>query len=263
MMPDLSVLEVREDVVVRLDRDIKASTTRESDDSRLRNMARWLAEWGLRPDPPTLASVKALGASLKAGGYRAAHVYLAVYKAECQRRGHPVDVLMGRHLQDYKRSCLRGLGGPVRPRPLPLDRLGALPASREEWVEDGPINPRAVILCGSWWLCREIELATARARLVELNLVAKPPTVVWHLPTSKTDPEAIGMARCLKCICEEGSRASCPVHCMWDHLAFVRARFSSLWSPDGPSWDLPLFPTCTGAVVSKQAMEVDSCVFYR
>ena len=191
-MPDLTVAEIRDEALVYLDRDVKASTTHESDDSRLRNITRWLASWGLRPFPPTLASVKALAASLKAGSYRSAHVYLAVYKVEAQRRGYPVDVLMGRHLQDYKRSCLRGIGGPVRPRPLPLDRLGSLPSSRDEWVHEGPVNPRAAVLCGSWWLCREIELATARARLVELNLSSTPRSVTWRLPTSKTDPDALG-----------------------------------------------------------------------
>ena len=154
-MPDLTVAEIRDEALVYLDRDVKASTTHESDDSRLRNITRWLASWGLRPFPPTLASVKALAASLKAGSYRSAHVYLAVYKVEAQRRGYPVDVLMGRHLQDYKRSCLRGIGGPVRPRPLPLDRLGSLPSSRDEWVHEGPVNPRAAVLCGSWRLCKK------------------------------------------------------------------------------------------------------------
>ena len=141
--------------------------------------------------PPTLSSVKALAASLKAGGYRSAHVYLSVYRVEAQRRGYAVDVLMGRHLQDYKIYCLRGLGGPVRPRALPLERMGSLDPSRSSWVKDGPLNPRAAILCGSWWMCREIELASSRARLVELQVSTSPPSAVWHLPTSKTDPEAL------------------------------------------------------------------------
>ena len=44
------------------------------------------------------------------------------------------------------------------------------------------------------------------------------------------------------------------MHCMWDHLGFLRSRFASEWSEAGPSWDLPLFPDCKGAVVSKQSM---------
>ena len=131
-MPYLSVAAMRDVAIAKLEHDVKADTTHESDDSRLRSITSWLAEWGLRPFPPRLASVKALAASLKAGGYRSAHVYLSVYRVEAQRRGHPVDVLLGRHLQDYKRSCLRGLGGPTRPRPLPLERLGQLPADRAD-----------------------------------------------------------------------------------------------------------------------------------
>ena len=100
-MPDLADAHVRDQALALLDKDVKAESTHESDDSRLRKMAGWLAQWGIQMYPPTLASVKALAASLKAGGYRSAHVYLSVYRVEAQRRGHAVDVLLGRHLQDY------------------------------------------------------------------------------------------------------------------------------------------------------------------
>ena len=114
-MPDLASSEIRGRALAALDHDVKADTTHVSDSSRLRKIAVWLSQWGMQMYPPTLASVKALAASLKVGGYRSAHIYLSVYRVEAQRRGHPIDMLMGRHLQDFKRSCLRGLGGPVRP----------------------------------------------------------------------------------------------------------------------------------------------------
>ena len=254
-MPDLTQEAIRKEATERLEHDIKASSTHESDDSRLRNMAAWLESWGIQMFPPTLASVKAVAASLKAGGYRSAHIYLSVYRVEAQRRGYAVDMLLGRHLQDYKRSCLRGLGGPVRPRALPLHEMGKLSPSREPWVIEGPINPKAAILCGPWWMCREVELASARARLVELRVSSCPPVAIWHLPTSKNDPEAIGATRSLSCLCKEfGCRANCPVHILWDHLAFLRVQFPASWCTDGPSWDLPLFPSSTGTVVTKQAM---------
>ena len=155
-------------------------------------MAKWLELWGLSLFPPTVASVKALAASLKAGGYKSANVYLTVYRRECERRGHVIGALLRSDFQDYKRSCGRGLGGPVRPRALPLDALHHLPALRDPWSPDGPLNPRAAMLCGAWWLCREIELSTARARMVELQWASSPPAATWHLPTSKSDTRPWG-----------------------------------------------------------------------
>ena len=62
------------------------------------------------------------------------------------------------------------------------------------------------------------------------------------------------MARTLRCNCTEFGRAGCPVHVMWDHLAYLRMQFTSRWSEDGPAWDLPLFPRFDGGVVCKAAM---------
>ena len=44
------------------------------------------------------------------------------------------------------------------------------------------------------------------------------------------------------------------MHCLWDHLAFLRARFPASWDCSGPAWDLPLFPSGTGIAVTKQSM---------
>ena len=82
--------------------------------------------------------------------------------------GYSLSAPMDRCLRDCKRSCLRGLGGPVKARALPLARLHELPEGRTPWVPGGPLNPRAAVLCGAWWQFREVELSTARAALAEL-----------------------------------------------------------------------------------------------
>ena len=53
-----------------------------------------------------------------------------------------------------------------------MDRLHLLPRGFEPWVAGGPVNPRAMVMCGAWWLCREIELASQRARLLEFELIS-------------------------------------------------------------------------------------------
>ena len=108
---------------------------------------------------------KAVAATLKAGAYRSAAVYLQVYRLAAERRGYDITPLLARDLKDYRRSCARGLGGPVRPRPLPIENLGHLSASREPWAVGGPVNPRASIIAGTWWLCREVELSGSRAHV--------------------------------------------------------------------------------------------------
>ena len=237
--------------MAQLERGKKADSTHISDDSRLRSIDGWLRLWGLEPFPPTIATMKALAASLKAGGYRSASVYLTVYKRECERRGYEIGSLLRGDLKDYRRSCERGLGGAVRPRALPLELFGRLPADRAPWQDEGPVNPKAAMICGAWWMCREIELSTARARLVEIRWEMEPPLATWHLPTSKADPQALGMARTLRCNCTEFGRARCPVHVMWDHLAYLRTQFTQRWLEDGPVWDLPFFPVLTAASFPK------------
>ena len=253
--PDLEDEEVKTNALKELLKDTKARSTHGSDDSRLATMEGWLKRWGLQMYPPTIASYKAIAATLKAGGYKSAAVYLQVYRVSAERLGYATSSLDARHLKDFKKSCLRGLGGPTRPRPLPLESLGSLPCSRSPWCADGPLNPRAAIIAGSWWLCREIELSTSRARLLEILVPPDGvPSARWHLPASKSDTEAVGMARSLFCACEVVGRPACPVHCLWDHVCFLQHRFPHEFVDGLASWDFPLFPTEAGKVVTKHAM---------
>ena len=255
----LDTADAQQEALACLEKDIKAASTDSSDRSRIATIELWLSRWRMAAFPPTLASFKAVAATLKAGSYRSAEVYLCVYRREAERRGYPIDSLLAKNLEDLKRSCMRGLGGPVRPRPLPLLNLGRLPAGREAWYDDGPINPRAAVLCGAWWLCREMELSTARARMVEIRPGDGLPSATWHLPVSKNDPQALGLARTLQCSCSRLGRAGCPVHCMWDHLGLLHSRFGARWGVDGPDWDLPLFPSGLGTVVAKSVMVKTIC----
>ena len=137
-----------------------------------------------------------------------------------------------------------------------MQELHRLPASRLPWTEGGPVNPRAAIIAGTWFLCREIELSTSRARLLELRVPRLGrPSVVWHLPASKNDQAAMGYARSLLCRCSQSvSPAECPVHILWDHACFLRHRFPAQFENDVPNWDFHLFPDKSGSVVCKSAM---------
>ena len=110
------------------------------------------------------------------------------------------------------------------------------------------------MIVGSWWLTREIELSTLRACLV--SITAEPSLVATvHLPASKSDPAALGVARSHGCTCgDELPTPLYPVHAAWDQQLLVRRRFPLRATAVAVDHSLPLFPTAEGATVSKDAM---------
>ena len=107
--PQLNTKTARAEALASLERDIKAVSIHGPDVSRLRTMEGWLQKWGLTFFPPTIVNIKAIGATLKAGNYKSAAVYLHTYKVEAERRGFATTQLQARALKDSKRSCMRGL----------------------------------------------------------------------------------------------------------------------------------------------------------
>ena len=87
-----------------LHRDVYASSSRGPHESRLRTVLHILASWGLQPFPPSVQSLGALAASLKAGGYSSAGAYLSTYKVEAERRGATWTSRLQRALRDFTRS---------------------------------------------------------------------------------------------------------------------------------------------------------------
>ena len=150
---------------------------------------------------------------------------------------------------------MRGLGGKVKAMALPFERLSGLPGTRAPWNKGGPLSARNAVVAGSWYLPREVELSCARAAMVTLQVAGGKPTARWHLPASKTDPRAEGVARTHECSCGGPVLSpSCPVHALMDHLGFLKRAFPEWWTGDDPDWDLPLFPTSGGLVCDKDAV---------
>ena len=252
--PDLSTSAAREAALSSFNLDIYAPSNRASVASRLRLCERLLDVWGMHMEPPTPKSVTALGASLKAGRYRSAAVYLSAYKAWALRHGHDWPAPLQQALQDAVRSCERGLGGPVKARALPFARLAELPGGDEPWSPGGPLRPRNAMVLGAWFLTREIELSAAAAASLELYFSPSgAPQVRFHLPASKSDIMAVGTAREHGCSCVGSPRPSCPAHAAWDQLSFLREKFPAQWQA-AATMSLPLFPSSTGAACTKEAM---------
>ena len=126
---------------------------------------------------------------------------------------------------------------------MPLGQLPLLPRQVELFAPGGPINSRAAIMVGSWWMCRELELATARAKLVEFERVGRGVLkATLHLPSSKTDLRAEGVSRSLLCACSSSSPSACVVHVLLQHLGLLMKQLPDSWSPEGFAGDLQPFP---------------------
>ena len=65
----------------------------------------------------------------------------------------------------------------------------------------------------------------------------------------------MGATRVHRCQCREGltARVDCPVHSIWDQILLLQRHFPDKWVRGRPALDLPLFPTTTGGVVTKEA----------
>ena len=88
---------------------------------------RIVADWGftLADFGPEL--IHALGATLRAGGYRSACNILSQLRVDVERAGIEVTPASQRALGDAARSCRRGLGPPLRAMALDFPRFEGLP----------------------------------------------------------------------------------------------------------------------------------------
>ena len=250
-LPDLSAPAAREAALAEYHEGVYSGTSRHTMTFKWRTITRIFADWGTDLYPPSVGKVHLLGATLKAGGYRSAAGYVSLYRTHCARAGHGFGPELAVAARDAARSCARGLGGPVRATPLPLEQLHRLTGGRAPWVAGGPCSPRNAVVTGTWWLLREIELSTLPAHLVEVSKGTDGlPVVSLTLPASKTDQAARGAARCHRCRCESVSAPfSCPAHAVLDQMAFLRRQFPQRWPQGRPDQLLPLFPGLGGDTV--------------
>ena len=253
-VPNLRDAESQAAALEALDADCHASSSAPAVKARRECVRQLLSQWQLTPFPITAWKLRALGASLKAGHYRSHASVVSQYKVDAEQRGQPVDGVLCRIIADINRSCRRGLGPPVRALALPFDCLDELPGGMQPWCEHGPVGSRNCMVVGSWWLLREIEASTLRACLVTLE-AKEFPCAVLLVQASKSDTEALGVARAHSCICKAGCPCKdCPAHAVWDQLLLLRHLFPARHVGERPDDSLPLFPTAEGKVCSKSAM---------
>ena len=187
-----------------------AKSTSSSQGSRLKWWARRAAARQLEPYPRTPAKLVLMTALLRAGRYRSAEHYVSDARGEHVRRGHPWTDLLDHERRLAIRGATRGLGPARQAAPFDLDAIADIKGDVfTELPADSPALPIDAVIVASWWLLREIELATLR--LDQVSFIQVPGSVCGdaaiNLPISKADPRALGYIRTLSCTCASGSSA--------------------------------------------------------
>ena len=179
--------------------DIWARSNSHPHNSRVRTWEAIARAWYMQPWPLTPELIERVGASMKAGGYKSAKLYFSAARREhVVRHGDvPIEVELG--IKDAIRSIERGLGPSKLKDSFDLTRLRNLWNEPDfETIEDDYI----MVLSGSWFLMREIELANAKASHVRFEHSSSNNSLVhWSLPVSKTDTKGEMVERSHACAC--------------------------------------------------------------
>ena len=111
------------------------------------------------------------------------------------------------------RTVGRGAGAARQSSPLDVLLLASLGLPCDPVIEGVPLAPVDCVIAGTLFLLREIELLAARR--CHITIAEDQRSVTWLLPTSKTDPRAVGVSRSWDCICSmPGMGGICPVHAL-------------------------------------------------
>ena len=193
---------------------------------------------------------------MKLGGFRSFQNYVSRIKDLHVRAGFTWSPQHAMEASQGLRSVTRGQGPARQSAPLDVDQVKQLQLPPAAICSGGPINPEGVIVIGSAFLLREIELAFARAR--HMTLDASKLTVRLELPVAKNDPAAIGCARVWGCLCPadrrgEDSAMTCPYHTAEAHVLALQKLFGAPGTGELEG-TLPLFPCVLGRTVSKESV---------
>ena len=211
--------------------------------------------------PLTPASITAVASMFKAGRYRAFANYQSRAKDFHLASGHPWDEFLDRAFRRTRRAVCRGIGPARQSEAFDINEAWNTVNSDKPCISGGPIGPRQLLVCGSFWMLREAEISMALARNLVFNFAEQ--YVDWSLPASKTDPAGLGKTRRWECICS-GTGSPCPFHAAASQRALLVSLFGTSGSSSSRSTststdgslprDLPFFPTPSGAAVSKAKM---------
>jgi len=221
-----------------------AETSRASNVSRRKTWRTLAAECKCPGFPLTVETIYKVSGVLKASGYRSVANYLDTAKGEHLDLGFPWTTQLARAYKRAVRSAKRNLGPAKQAQPIPLVSLAAFKVQVSE-SPGTPMFPGRSCLLASWWLLREIEASHAKLSHVKLNVSSL--EVVFTLPNSKTDFQALGTTRSHSCSCQSTGSDLCPFHQMEIQVGKATALTENI-----EGW---LFPTVRGERATKKGWQ--------
>lgn len=227
-----------------LDKDIVAKSSAPSHESRLRTFRALAAAWQVAPFPLSVESIRCVGASLKAGGYRSAQLYYqSAINHQMRFLREQVHPLMRAMIRDMVRSIKRGLGPAHLKHGFDPFVLADLIDVHDDTAFDYTKVPHFVdvMILSSWFMLREIEIAGA----TQSHFTLQGNQIQITIPVHKTSSDGAYTTRVLRCGCRVVAHRLCPWHSAERHLI----RLSGRQIADRRS--LPFVPDGDGRVLSK------------
>ncbi|KAF4753212.1 hypothetical protein FOZ62_017725, partial [Perkinsus olseni] len=186
-----------------------ATSTRRSNDSRVKLWTEICEAHGLAPFPVSCESLETVGGILRLSNYRSAPNSLAAACSHNSVLGYALTEVEKACLVRVKRALLRGLGAPRRARPVNPSELRAVYQNAR-----GPQEQRRAYsyILGSWFLLRGAELCNLKLEDISVDRDGR--RVELCVSSSKTDIQAVGITREHGCTCTAGTgelgRDLCP-----------------------------------------------------
>lgn len=196
--------------------------------------------------PLVVWKISCVGAMLKAGRYRSSANLVSRAKDRHIELGYDWSDSLKRTCDRAHRSICRGIGPPRQSAALPLCDVTLISEGEISTQPHMPLGGRDLIVAGSIFCMREIEVSLARWNAV--CFLDHPERVEWNLPCSKSDPCALGVTRSWECICMDMPTAPCAYH------ALIRQRDRCIMKFGHASGMLPVFPDRSGSIVNKSAV---------
>ena len=202
----------RADTLAAIDSNLLAQSTRRAMESRVK-MLTTLADRGNFPLFPLDAQkLQLIAGALRIGGYRSAGLYLdaALWHQEHRLRV-PVSADLRRAAKSITKAALRGLPGSRLKQAFDLADLATL-VERDVVAGSFDMNilPHAVdiVVLATWFMLREIEIAGARIKDIEVT----PAAVSLDMPLHKTAQggQQELTRRSFRCVCSTAAQPLCP-----------------------------------------------------
>ena len=230
-----------------LDRDILARTSQPAQESRLRTFRAICAAWEVAPFPLSIESVRCCAASLKAGGYRSASLFMqAAINHQIRYIREPIHPLIRATIRDAVRSIRRGLGPSRLKEGFDVFALAAAVDVDDQDPFDCTRHAHLADACiiASWFMLRELEVASA----LRHHLTLEGDEVRLLIPIHKTSTSGSLTSRSLRCPCRMAVHRLCPWHASERHLVRLNSGPSR-----GHRSSTPLVPDQHGGVMTKVA----------